>query len=113
MPAGSKSISIDKYVIFYFACGDEVDHISCFSGGSFAGFISFYPKGQIPASSMAGNHFWLNYEIDKCRDIIELLRYEKPISVGLFWNASNVITKGFLTTSQEPIGEQEGPGRAA
>jgi hypothetical protein len=111
MLAGNKSVSLDKYVIFCFACGyDYINHISCFSEGSLAGFLDFYPRGKVPASRMSGDTFCLNYEIDRYQDIIEMLRYEKPIYVSVSWNESNAIVKGHVTTSREPIGEQEGPG---
>jgi hypothetical protein len=111
MPAGSKTISIDKYVLYHTACGNAaVNWISCFVGGSRVGQITFHPKDQVTKSVVFPSpfSFSLCYEITRYQDIIETFRYEKPVYVFLSWDENNVITTGYVTTSQEPVGEQEG-----
>jgi hypothetical protein len=110
MPAGNKSISIDKYALYHSACGNlATNYIVCYNAGSVQGQICFYPKGQVLASTVSSTGFFsLGYEIDRFHDIITTLRYEKPIYIILFWDANNVITTGYVSTSLEPIGEQEG-----
>jgi hypothetical protein len=117
MPGGIKIISIDKYIlIHYAACGYiYINNILCYSGGSPVGYIRFYPKGQVPASKVAELapgwfRFFLNYEIDRYPEIIETLRYEKPVSAYVNWDEDNVVTYGYIGTDTEPIGEQEGSG---
>jgi hypothetical protein len=115
MPAGNKEINIDQYFIMHIArntIGNGLIRIVCSSGGPsvsrFVGLIDFYPKGQVPASRMDQNTFILNYEVDRYQEIIETLRYEKPIHVNVTWDANNIITQGIISTNPEPIGEQEG-----
>jgi hypothetical protein len=114
MPAGYKKINIDQYIIFHNThnTGSNLIRIACSSGGPSAsllvGLIDFYPKGQVPASKMELNRFILNYEIDRYQEIIETLRYEKPIYVHASFDANNIITVGVISTNSEPIGEQEG-----
>ena len=55
--------------------------------------------------------FYLNYDMDRYQDIIETLRYEKPVYVFIMLDTGNVITTGWVSTSrEEPVGEQEGQG---
>ena len=49
-------------------------------------------------------------EIDRYQEIIETLRYEKPIYLHVSWDVNNVIIYGMLYANQEPVGEQEGQG---
>lgn len=113
MPAGSKNICIDKYVLYHAACGNvAVNWISCLSGGSYVGTIGFYKSGDISKSIILPStpSFHLNFEIDRYQEVIDTFRYEKPVCVFISWDANNVITTGYVTTSQEPVGEQEGQG---
>lgn len=110
MASRKKSIEIDKYAIYHSAYGNAAtDYILCYNAGSVQGEICFYPQGLVPASSVTSNgYFSLSYETGRFQDIITTLRYEKPIYVALFWDENNVITTAYISTSQEPIGEQEG-----
>jgi hypothetical protein len=117
MPAGANVIGIDKYVLKHFQrelMSNRMISILCQFKGSFAGMIDFYPEGQAPPSSchttLAGQTiFHLNYEIDRYPEIIETFRCENPLYVYVAWDSNTVVT-AFVTTSDEPIGEQEGPG---
>ena len=70
-----------------FACGfPEVNWILCFSEGSIAGTIKFFPKGQVSKSTVGSSQlfpllFYLNYEIDRYQEIIETFRFVKPIYI--------------------------------
>ena len=110
------TISIDKYAVFHTACGTHVaiNYIVCFSGGSEVGQIQFYPIGKsiqskVYISSSGGvGYFWIICEINRYQDIIETLRYEKTIYIHLDWDINYNISWGTVSTSQEPISEQEG-----
>ena len=116
MPAGSKVISIDKYAVFHTACGANVaiNYIRCFSRESEVGQIKFYPVDQVTqskvyiSSSGGVGYFWIICEINRYQDIIETLRYEKTIYIHLDWDINYNISWGTVSTSQEPISEQEG-----
>ncbi len=116
MPTEVMTKAIDKYSVFHYAYGIDAFRaekrvaIALYSGTSFAGHIHFYPNGQVPTSRMDGTAFTLNFELERYREIIETLRYEKPIYVVVNWEEDNVITLATVGTSQEPIGEQEGAG---
>jgi len=110
-----KTFCVDRYKIEHFAIGDkQVNRISCECGESGAGVINFYKNGQIPQSTMGcSKHFSLNYENNRYQEIIETLRYEKPVYIVVAWDVKNIITTGYITTNLEPIGEQEGQGMSA
>jgi hypothetical protein len=118
MLAGYKEFRIDRYTSIHPACGFAValvNFILCHnSEAAHVGTICFYPKGQVPMSNVVyvpAFRFMLNYEIDRYQEIIETFRYEKPVFVHISWDDNNTITYGIVTTSQEPIGKQEGvPG---
>lgn len=119
MPAGNiKNMNIDQYNIHHLIApnpsSNSLIRIMCSSGAPSAsllvGEIAFYPKGLVPASKMYLNRFILNYEIDRYLEIIDTLRYEKPVYVSVNWDANYIIYNGMVTTSTEPIGEQEGQG---
>jgi hypothetical protein len=76
------------------------------------GYIGFWQKDQIPLSMLGNNdRFYLNYEVDRYQEIIETLRYEKPVYLYLGWDStSKLIIYGYIGSDIEPIGEQEGQG---
>lgn len=77
--------------------------------GSILGTITFWPRGQVPQSRVnPSGQFFLNYEIDRYPEIISTLRYEKPISVYVVWDANNFVTQGHVSAVGENVGEQEG-----
>ena len=114
MPVNYKSTTIDKFDLMHNVCGwgGVINFIRLYSGKSQVGSISFYPKGQVPASKVDSTlKFTLNYEIDRYQDIIETLRYEKPIGIFVNWNLeTNIIFQGYIGTGEEAVGEQEGAG---
>ena len=111
MPAGSKSVPVDKYTISHNFGSLAINTILCYYHGASVGMIGFYPKGQAPVSVLLGTGvFTIFLEIEKYLDIIETFRYEKPIYVQFSWDDKNYIKNGSLSTQLEPIGEQEGSG---
>jgi hypothetical protein len=126
MPAGNIQISIDKYELKHFACGrrDPLNVIDCYSLNpasgklSSVGQISFYGD-RVPLSTYdiyaptVVHKFYLNYGIDRYHDVIETLRYEKPIFVSFSLGIEGNIISAYISTSKEPIGEQEGQGMPA
>lgn len=128
MFARGKTIGIDSYVVTHVACGGgrvnreiqqfneanemnrkiSINHIECYSredpAGKIAGYITFFPRGQIPISRMYGDDYsgWvfaLFYEFDRYQDIIDTLRYEKSVYVYVEWDENSVINYGWLSNS--------------
>jgi|WetSurSiteA1Bulk_404760.scaffolds.fasta_scaffold76453_2 hypothetical protein len=113
MPAGNNLIKIDSYQVVHPAYSDYgLNWIKCFSGESFVGTVNFHPKDKVPKSAVYSSPllFLLEYEIDRYQDIIETFRYEKPIFIWIYWDENNIVTSAYISTTSEPIGEQEGPG---
>ena len=109
MPAGNKTITIDRYDITHYVCGnDKICHIGCYSLGYPVGLICFYPIGQVTKSIMNQDQFVLGFEIGRYQEIIETFRYEKLVYVKLYWDNNKCITLGLITTGIEHVGEQEG-----
>ncbi|MCJ7443150.1 MAG: hypothetical protein MUO26_01225 [Methanotrichaceae archaeon] len=120
--AGMKqNIQIDQYHLIHYLRGGagfggtELAVIRCYSERErvYQGSIYFYSKDKVPKSSgtIGQNYFYfaLNFEIERYQEIIETLRYEKPLFVDVVWDANKFIIEGNLgTTTGEPIGEQEG-----
>ena len=113
----TRTIDVDKYIVSHHLFGQGkmktyYNFIYCYSGGSPVGRVSFIPRDQVPDSNVIPSpfYFYLNFESDKYQDIIETLRNEKPVYVSVYWDSNNIITNGSVSTSKEPIGEQEGSG---
>jgi hypothetical protein len=115
MPAGYKSVIIDKYSVSHYVVPGKycVNSIWFRSGGSTVGSVTFVPKGIASPQSKVNETpfaFDLYYDGDIYPDIIETLRYEKPINVFVSWDASDVVKAAVIRSGDEPIGEQEGQG---
>jgi hypothetical protein len=114
MPAGSKDIKIEEYVLMHsLNKAGSINCIACFNKGSNIGDIDFYRKGEVPVSKILVNNekrfvFHLYCEIDRFQDIITTLRYEKPLDIFLSWDSNNNVIDAVISTAHEPTGEQEG-----
>lgn len=64
---------------------------------------AFYTTRQVPVSYKSGTRFFITFPIDRYRDIIDLLRNEKPIYA--YFNEAR--GQGYLSTDQEEAGEGE------
>jgi|tagenome__1003787_1003787.scaffolds.fasta_scaffold20552895_2 hypothetical protein len=73
-------------------------------GGPNALHASFTTEKPLPTNSVNGSFYWLYFPYDMFLPMMEMLREEKPVWVYAL-NAANV----YIGTSQEPIGEDEGP----
>lgn len=75
------------------------------NGNTWVGRILFIKAGQaIPANRMEGSAPILHYAITHFDNLMSILRHEKPLFINL--NAANGI--GTISTSAEPVGEEEG-----
>jgi hypothetical protein len=116
MSAGSKIIIVDKYHLTHNVTGVRtLNYILLYADESHVGQISFLPKDEaLPASRVSAapnSYFYLYCYIDRYQEIIETLRYEKPIRVSVYWDDEDHVTSSNLSTySGEPVGEQEGLG---
>src|SRR2546423_4634043 len=76
-----------------------------YSSAAAVGTLMFMKEGQsIPANKISGGIPFLYYSIRDFPAMMSMLREEKPLFVNL--NETNGI--GSISTSDEPVGEQEG-----
>lgn len=74
------------------------------SGGPNFARAFFLESGTIPANSVGGTNIVLYYPFGALDAFMTTLREEKPVYVNV-WSPTSVA----VSTSQEPIGEDEGP----
>jgi hypothetical protein len=75
------------------------------TGGDNVGTLLFMKAGQtIPANTSVGGFTQIHYSISHFPAIMSMLREEQPLFLNL--NTTNGI--GTISTSDEPVGEQEG-----
>jgi len=112
-------MSIDKYDVSHavFLGGERLNriylHLYCSEGSGYIGFWPKDPDDIIPPSRIESTSpfkFSLFYELDRYQEIIDTLRYEKPVQLAIGWDANNIITSMQVYTGREPVGEQEGQG---
>ena len=79
--------------------------INCYKSSAFKGSLYFYKdSASIPPSSKTGSgYLYLRFGENRLRDMIETLRREKPLFIGF----NDVNLWGWLSTSNEPVGEEE------
>jgi hypothetical protein len=78
--------------------------IYLYNNGQIVGSLFFVKDGvSIPANSDPYGYPRLHFKEDKFEEIINILRHEEPLYITL--NTSNGI--GTISTSMEPIGEEE------
>ena len=79
--------------------------IDLYMSGAAVGTLLFMKTGQpIPANTISGGIPRLHYSIGHFPAMMSMLREEKPLFVNL--NENNGI--GTVSTTDEPVGEQEG-----
>lgn len=75
-----------------------------YKDGTYIGSVFFMKDGEsIPANIEIGGHPRLYFPASKFEEIMNVLRHEKPLYLTLV--TSNGI--GTISTSNEPIGEEE------
>jgi hypothetical protein len=101
----------DSYQVFYYTGPTGLQAvIQVYASGVLNGRIGFYPDGGpvVPNGTIAplGTPIpAINYELKRFKDVMGLLRYEKPLYIWF----DTVTGIGFVgTVQQEPVGEQEG-----
>jgi len=64
------------------------------------------PAATLPvAQEVAANYYAFYYHHSQLQHLIDMLRYEKPITV--FFNNDNGFNNSRISTSDEPVGEGE------
>jgi len=102
------SEAIDTYLVYHLNTDNTYDQsgvINCYLGNSYKGSLYFYRDGaSIPASSRSGSgYLYLRFNANQMMEILETLRQETPLTIWF----NDVNLWGGLTTSKEPIGEEE------
>jgi|GEM_PF-1295240 len=92
--------------------------VELYYGISHVGTLHFYPDGfsPLPADALyiqsRGHIIYLNFFESQYRDIIDLLRNEKPVWVSILAKVGTPgdfeYGEGDIRTSKEPTGEEEG-----
>lgn len=94
------------YTVHYQSGASSEAFIQLFNAGVFMGQLTFHKEGApVPGNVLtaSGIHF-LHYSLSRFRDVLQILQYEKPLSVVI----DRATGSAKLTTSFEPVGEQEG-----
>ena len=97
----------DSYTIYYQSAPQYYwqSRVYLFKNGGHVGTIMFIKADRpIPANSLQAGKPVINFPTGSFEEIIAILRYEKPLFITL--NPANGI--GTISTSKEPIGEEEG-----
>jgi hypothetical protein len=86
-------------------------NIICYNQSDIVGYINFYLDGHVPESKLetlsSGSpkeFIMLRFAIDRIGEILDTLRQEKPIHIGI--NPGSKV--GWVGTGEEPVGEEEG-----
>ena len=96
----------NSYRIYYYSGGNNFPMIQCFDGSSYVGALVFDKDGgSFPSNTVTSNGIlYLRYTLSQFNDVIEILRYEKPLYLRL----STPSLVGYLATEEaEPVGEEE------
>ena len=94
----------DNYIIYHEQTPDsnEKATITCYKGSRTVGYMHFH-DGDLPAPEVLPTGVMnLTFEFGRLKEIIDTIRYEKPLFISLYGN------KSVLSTVREPVGEQEG-----
>jgi hypothetical protein len=98
---------IDSYRVFHMVDSfGQSAIIHCYKDGVVKGGLFFYKDGMtIPQSSRTSSGLTLNFQEKHLAEVLGTLRLEKPLFVWL--NDSSSRPYGGLSTSDEPVGEEE------
>jgi hypothetical protein len=81
--------------------------ITCYDKNELVGIIRFYDRQPPPANSYRGvhdPHININFHISRFNDIINILRYQKPL---ILWFDLRKSDAGLASAEQESTGQQE------
>ena len=96
----------DSYRLYYHSAPQYnwQSRLYLYNNGAYVGSIYFMKDDvSIPANDVVGDHPRLYFPAGKFEEIMNVLRHEKPLYISLV--PSNGI--GTISTSSEPIGEEE------
>lgn len=101
-----------RYVVYYISGSSPTiglaqdAQIDCFNdNGQRAGAIYFLPdRLPLPENLSGVNGIYLYFRMSRFSDVMTMLKEEKP----LFLSFDTVKKSGYIGTSSEPVGEQEG-----
>ena len=100
--------SFDSYLIYYRSgpgTSEPRAFINFFQANSYVGGVRFIAEGiPLPANAGTPSSIEIYYSLPQFNDVVGILRYEKPL--WLLFDSGTLV--GYLSTSAEPIGEQEG-----
>ena len=97
---------IDSYEVLYSANGFP-PRISLKNAGNYVGQLLFLPNGAaLPDDTIVNKQAQLHYHLDDFQNVIDLLRYEKPIY--MYYNGSGGGFENGIRTMSEKVGEGEG-----
>lgn len=106
---------VDRYDLNLFGWKSDVNHswsqatIVCYLNNDIVAYIKFYRSGHVPQSSVVNptggdQYMQLGFELSMLERVLTTLRFEKPVYVGVYSSGMG----GWVCTSLEPVGEQEG-----
>lgn len=112
--------AIDKYLIRSYGRKSGVHEtgtqccIICYKDSVLTGYINFYKEGFIPGPNILTSTgvgvtkkiLRINFHEKRIEEIISILRNEEPVYIGVNLGFG----MGYVGTSTEPIGEEEGQG---
>ena len=101
-----------QYTVYYITGNSpaiglpQAAEIDCFTDkGDRAGIIYFFPDGlPLPPNQDTVTGIHLYYYLNRFSDVMTMLKEERPLHLNL--DTAN--KSGYVGTSNEPIGEQEG-----
>ena len=101
-----------RYVVYYISGSSpsiglaQDAEIDCFTDKwERVGAIYFYPDNvTLPPNQNTVNGIYLHYKMSRFADVMTMLKEEKPLCLSL--DTTN--NSGYVGTSGEPVGEQEG-----
>jgi hypothetical protein len=82
-------------------------YIACYDKEQLVGFIKFHERQHPPINSHRGSHpnyiLVINFHISRFNDIINILRYNKPLSLSF----DLIKLEGAVNSGFESIGQEE------
>lgn len=100
--------TIDAYRLYHFSesnANGQTAVITCFDNGAYKGSLYFYKEviSMPPSVKTSSGTLQLRFNERRFSEMVETFRQEKP----LYINFNDATRCGWLSTSNEPIGEEE------
>lgn len=99
---------IDVYRVYHYTHGNTNGYtvlINCFQANTLRATLFFYRDGVTPQpSTISSGVIYLRFTEARFNEVIATLREEKPIFVSY----NDLSGSAYLSTSTEPVGEEEG-----